>query len=124
LKTILVVDDQKLWRDRLKELITEAGYRALDVACCDTAIEAVAQCQPDLILLDYQMPGVNGVETARRIRAMEGCEVMPIIMISGEELPGGCHGTQIPHVNGFLDKKDLRNKLLTCMEHYLTVKSL
>lgn len=123
MKTILVVDDQQMWLDRLKELITEAGHRVLGVACCDTAIETVSQCQPDLILLDYQMPGVNGVEMARRIRTIEGCKAVPIIMVSGEELPGDCNGTPIPHVNGFLDKKDLRNKLLTCMEHYLTVKS-
>jgi two-component system cell cycle response regulator DivK len=120
LKTILVVDDQKMWRDRLKEMIVEAGHRALEAGCCDEALEAVGRCRPDLILLDYQMPAVSGAETARRIRSLEFCNSVPIIIVSGQNLPGGCRDTSIPHVDGILDKKDLRDKLLDCIRHYLT----
>lgn len=120
MKIILVVDDQKLWRDRLKEMIVEAGHGALEAGCCDEALEAVGRYRPDLILLDYQMPAVGGAETARRIRSLDYCESVPIIMVSGHELPGGCHGTPIPHVNGFLDKRDLHDKLLDCIQHHLT----
>lgn len=120
MKLILVIDDQKLWRDRLKEMIIEAGHSALEADCCDEALVAVGRCRPDLILLDYQMPSVDGAETARRIRSLDYCESVPIIMVSSHELPGGCNGTPIPHVNGFLDKRVLHDKLLDCIQHYLT----
>lgn len=120
MKVILVIDDQKLWRDRLTEMIVEAGHRALEAGCCDEALEAVGRCRPDLILLDYQMPVVGGAETARRIRSSKYCESVPIIMVSGQKLPGGCRGTPIPHVDGFLDKKDLHDTFQDCIRRYLT----
>ena len=119
MKTILIVDDAILWRERLKELIAGIGYRVLEAEGPDAALDAISQGPPDLILLDYQMPGIDGAATARRIRACEGCETVPIIIVSSAELPGGCEETPIPHVNGFLDKKGLYDNLLRCMEHHL-----
>ena len=120
MKTILVVDDAKLWRDRLKEIILDAGHSVLEADSGEIAVDMVRKSRPDLILLDNRMPGMGGLEAARRIRDSEGCDTVPIIMLSSEDLPGSTEGTSVPGINSFLDKKDLRNNLLDCIDHYLS----
>jgi CheY-like chemotaxis protein len=120
LKTILVVDDAKLWRDRLKEIILDAGYSVLEADSGEVAVDMVRESRPDLILLDNRMPGMGGLEAARQIRDSAGCETVPIIMLSSEDLPGSSEGTSVHGINSFLDKKDLRNNLLDCIDHYLS----
>lgn len=121
MKTILVVDDAKLWRDRLKEIILDAGHSVLEADSGEIAVDMVRASLPDLILLDNRMPGMGGMEAARHLRDSEGCATVPIILISSEDLPGSCKGTSIPNINGFIDKKELHNNLLDCIDHYLRV---
>ncbi|MEJ7138338.1 GGDEF domain-containing response regulator [Amphibiibacter pelophylacis] len=79
---ILVVDDQELARSLFARSLTLAGHRVTEAVDHDTALAAYAQHQPDLILLDVEMPGQNGYAVARRIRAMETGTWTPIIFLS------------------------------------------
>jgi len=80
----LVVDDQSTGRKILAEIIhsTESGLKVITCSDPREALAHVRQHPPDLVLTDYRMPEMNGVEFIRRVRATPGCADVPIVMIT------------------------------------------
>jgi adenylate cyclase len=81
-KTILIVDDQPTTRLLIKQFLKSEGYATVESASGEEAIGLAAQTQFDAILLDLNMPGINGIETCRQIRAMPKHKVTPILIIT------------------------------------------
>lgn len=86
-ETILIVDDEDSIRDMIAMSLELSGYQCLHAG---TALEAHAlavEHRPDLILLDWMMPGISGLELARRLRRDNATKNTPIIMLTakGEE---------------------------------------
>lgn len=83
-KTILVVDDDATIRDVLQLYLKREGFGVLTAADGQTALEKARQDRPDLIVLDLMLPGVDGWEVCRRLRADS---TVPILMLTarGEE---------------------------------------
>ncbi|MGG6241882.1 ATP-binding response regulator [Nodosilinea sp. AN01ver1] len=79
---ILVVDDDPTNFDVIETLLDGQDYRLLYVNSGDGAIAALEHLEPDLILLDVMMPGLNGLEVCRRIKAMPTGATIPIIMVT------------------------------------------
>ncbi len=77
--TIFVVDDEPQLRRVMRATLTDLGYTVIDAKTGEDALEMLRHDQPDLILLDLNMPGIGGLETCRAIR--ETSEV-PIIILS------------------------------------------
>src|SRR5215469_17008510 len=77
--TILVVDDEPQLRRVMRTTLTDLGYTVMDAKTGEEALQTFRETQPDLILLDLNMPGIGGLETCRAIR--ESSEV-PIIILS------------------------------------------
>ena len=66
--TILIVDDEPFGRDTLESILEPEGYNLVMAENGYQAIEKARDIQPDVILLDVMMPGMNGFEVCRRIR--------------------------------------------------------
>jgi len=86
-KTVLIVDDEAPIREMIAVALEMADYRVLEA---DNAVDAhalVVDHQPDLVLLDWMMPGTSGIELARRLKRDEATAELPIIMLTakGEE---------------------------------------
>lgn len=83
-KTVLVVDDDTFQRNVLKKLLRSEKF---DVEMAENgvqALEMLQQSQPDLVLLDLLMPGMNGLEVMQRIRQHPTLSQVPVVVISGE----------------------------------------
>jgi diguanylate cyclase (GGDEF)-like protein/PAS domain S-box-containing protein len=80
---ILIVDDDRFMRDTFRDALESAGFETSVAADGETAIAAFIQLQPDLVLLDLIMPGKDGFETCRELRAIRGGEYTPVLMITG-----------------------------------------
>jgi len=76
---ILVVDDEPQIRRVLRSTLTSQGYVLTDARSGEEALELVRKSKPDLILMDFNMPGMNGIETCREIRRFSSA---PIIMLT------------------------------------------
>jgi two-component system cell cycle response regulator DivK len=66
---ILVVEDQEDNRTIMRDLLTHAGYEVIEAVSGDEGVSMAQTHVPDVILMDIQMPGLNGYEATRRIKA-------------------------------------------------------
>ncbi len=82
---ILIVDDTLSNVQTLSNMLTEQGYEVRGARNGPTALMFVAAQAPDLILLDIRMPGLNGFEVCRRLKANEKIGLIPVIFISALE---------------------------------------
>ncbi|MEQ6887136.1 phosphate regulon transcriptional regulator PhoB [Halomonas sp. CS7] len=86
-KTVLIVDDEAPIREMIAVALEMADYRVLEADSAQAAHAMVVDHQPDLVLLDWMMPGTSGIELARRLKREEATADLPIIMLTakGEE---------------------------------------
>ncbi|MGM0535276.1 MAG: phosphate regulon transcriptional regulator PhoB [Pseudomonadota bacterium] len=86
-KTVLIVDDEAPIREMIAVALEMADYRVLEADNAQDAHAMVVDHQPDLVLLDWMMPGTSGIELARRLKREESTAELPIIMLTakGEE---------------------------------------
>ena len=84
---ILVVEDEQAIREMLAFTLRRAEFEVLEAGDTREATEILAGTRPDLLLLDWMLPGISGVDFARRLRREEATRELPIIMLTarGEE---------------------------------------
>jgi len=80
---VLAVDDELQMRDLLNLFLTRDGYDVLLASNGEDAIELAEKENPQIILLDIKMPGIDGIEVCRRLKANRKTQSIPIIVISG-----------------------------------------
>lgn len=81
--TVLVVDDEPDIRYLLRVILELAGYRVVEAAHGEAALEQVRDSPPQLVLTDQMMPVMNGGELIERLRAEASTKAIPIVMVSG-----------------------------------------
>lgn len=81
--TVLVVDDEPDIRYLLRVILEFAGYRVVEAAHGEAALEQVRDSPPQLVLTDQMMPVMNGGELIERLRAEASTKAIPIVMVSG-----------------------------------------
>lgn len=86
-KTILVVDDEAPIRDMLRVALEMAEYDVIEASDAQDAHSIIIDAKPDLVLLDWMMPGTSGMELARRLKRDDVTKDTPIVMLTakGEE---------------------------------------
>lgn len=83
-KTILVVDDEPAIRDMISTALDVAGYHCLQAENAQQAHGMIIDEQPDLVLLDWMMPGTSGIELMRRLQRDELTKNVPVIMLTAK----------------------------------------
>ena len=87
-KRILVVDDQEDLRDVLRTLLTGSGYAVIEAADGESGVAMAKSERPDLILMDIQMPVLDGYDATRQIRAEPDLTSTPLIAVSSFAMKG------------------------------------
>jgi two-component system, OmpR family, phosphate regulon response regulator PhoB len=80
--TILVIEDEPAIQELISYNLKQAGHQALKADNAEQALNLVQNALPDLILLDWMLPGISGVEFARRLRSDKRTKAIPIIMLT------------------------------------------
>ncbi len=81
--TVLVIEDDPANRALLTALLERAGYRATTAADGPSGLEAALETAPDVVLLDVGLPGMDGLEICRRLRADPRTVTMPVVLLTG-----------------------------------------
>lgn len=86
---VLIVDDQESFRSAARHVVELTGgfEVAGEVSSGEDAVEAARSLHPDLVLMDVRLPGMNGVEAARRIRGLDEGRRAPVILLVSTEEP-------------------------------------
>lgn len=82
--SVLVVEDDVAIRDMLSFTLKQAGYVCETAGDGETGLASLKQHQPDMILLDWMLPGIDGIEFIRRLRANEFLAHIPVIMLTAK----------------------------------------
>jgi two-component system cell cycle response regulator DivK len=87
-RRILVIEDQEDNRRILRDLLTSAGYETIEAVTGEEGVASAETQRPDLILMDIQLPGLDGYEATRRIKANPALRQIPIIVVTSYALSG------------------------------------
>lgn len=83
--TILIVDDEYLIADILSFALEDDGYLTVTAGSGLKALGILERERPQLIITDYMMPGMNGIELAEAVRSNQSLEQIPIVLMSGAQ---------------------------------------
>ena len=81
-RTVLVVDDSRLQRKILQASLSRWGYRVLEAPSGDEALQICAQVQPDMVISDWMMPGMDGIDICRNARAFAHLQTTYFILLT------------------------------------------
>jgi len=87
-KRILAIEDHEENRRLLRDLLTSFGYELTEAVTGEEGLTAAVANPPDLILMDIQLPGIDGYETTRRIKADPALRHIPVIAVTSYALSG------------------------------------
>jgi two-component system, cell cycle response regulator DivK len=118
-KLILVVEDQEDNRQILRDLLSNAGYDMVEAEDGEQALEAVTRQRPDLILMDIQLPIMDGYEATRRIKADPALKAIPIIVVTSYALSGDEDKARAAGCDDYVAKPFSPRALLVKIREYL-----
>jgi CheY-like chemotaxis protein len=119
---ILVVDDNVLNRDLFYHRIVQQGYQ-VELAEGGEQALALIESQPfDLVVLDYMMPGINGLEVLKTVRRTCSAEMLPVIMVTAIDDPDDEGSALAAGVNGYVTKPIDFELLFALIEKHLESK--
>jgi PAS domain S-box-containing protein len=118
-KTILMAEDNESNIETIADFLEINGYQIRIVRTGLEALDSINQNKPDLILMDIQMPGLNGVETIRRIREDPSIEQMPIIALTALAMPGDRERCLRAGANKYMSKPVQLKELLNLITSLL-----
>jgi PAS domain S-box-containing protein len=122
--TILIVDDIPADLELLVDTLTAQGYQVLPAESGELALASVAARPPDLILLDIRLPGLNGFEVCRRLKAQPESRNIPVVFISASgESAGRLEGLKLGAVD-YIAKPFEREELLARVQTHLELGRL
>ena len=116
---ILVIEDQEDNRAILRDLLTSAGFDFLEAVTGEDGVAAAARELPDLILMDVQLPGIDGLEATRRIKALPALGRIPLIVVTSYALSGDDVKARAAGADGYVTKPFSPRALLAMVRHHL-----
>lgn len=118
-KLILVVEDQEDNRRIMRDLLASAGYEVIEAVTGEDGVTAAETHRPDLILMDIQLPGLDGYEATHQIKANPDLEHIPIIVVTSYALSGDDVKAFEAGCNAYVSKPFSPRELLAKIREYL-----
>jgi two-component system, cell cycle response regulator DivK len=118
-KRILVVEDQEDNRQILRDLLASVDYQMIEASDGEAGVAAAKAEHPDLILMDIQLPVMDGYEATRRIKADPDLKQIPIIVVTSYALSGDEAKARAAGCDSYVTKPYSPRQLLAKIREYL-----
>jgi two-component system cell cycle response regulator DivK len=118
-KTVLLVEDNPHNRKIFSGMLTHAGFRVVEAVDGNEAMDKVASEHPDLVLMDLSIPGIDGWECTRRIKADEKTKATPVIALTAHAMRGDEERAREAGCDGYLSKPVSPKKVVEVVKKYL-----
>jgi two-component system cell cycle response regulator DivK len=101
---ILIVEDNEKNRKLARDVLQFKGYRTIEAETGEEGVALALEQKPDLILMDYQLPGIDGIEAFRRIRGDTSTAHIPIVAVTASAMPEEAKKMKDAGFDGFQTK--------------------
>ncbi len=118
-KRILVIEDQEDNRQILRDLLTSVDFEVIEAADGEAGLAAAAAHRPDLILMDIQLPGLDGYEATRRLKADAALYAIPVIAVTSYASSSDVDKARAAGCDAFVSKPFSPRQLLAKVREYL-----
>ncbi len=119
MKRILVVEDNETNIYLIRFILTKSGYEVLEARTGEEGIELAIKEKPDLIIMDIQLPGIDGLETTKRIRESEVYGIVPIVALTSYAMTGDREKSLAAGCTGYIEKPLNPETFITEIEKFL-----
>jgi len=119
MKRILVVEDNETNLYLIKFMLEKNGYEVIEAKDGAVGVELAVKEKPDLILMDIQLPGIDGLEATKRIRASEADSEIPIIALTSYAMAGDREKALAAGCTGYIEKPINPETFMAEIEKYL-----
>ncbi len=119
MKKILVVEDNPSNMYLMKFVLSHGGYEVIQADTGEKGMELALRERPDLILMDIQLPGIDGLEATRRLRQSEIGKAVTIVALTSFAMTGDKERALAAGCNGYLEKPINPDTFLDDIKHYL-----
>lgn len=109
---VLIVDDAAIDRQNLERIVAEAGCVTLTADSGQLAIDRACSDRPDLILMDVNMPGMDGFAATRKLKADAQTKDIPIVFVTGKNQKADMAWGQMLGARGYVAKPYSREQIL------------
>lgn len=121
---ILYIEDNPQNMRLVRKILVHAGYEMLEAEDGLSGLALAEAEQPDLILLDINLPDIDGFEVAYRLKSSEAMLLIPVIALTANAMVGDREKSLEAGCDGYLPKPIGRQDLLTTVEEFLSLRSL
>ena len=118
-RRILIVEDQEDNRAIMRDLLSTAGYELIEAVDGEEGVKLARSERPDLILMDIQLPVMDGYEATRRIKSVAELKSIPIIAVTSYALTGDEAKTSAAGCDGYVAKPFSPRDLLAKVREFL-----
>lgn len=116
---VLIVDDTELNRKVVRTVLTSQGFEVLEAEDGEQAVIMTTEQMPDIVLMDVQLPKLDGYEATRRLRAQESTRHIPIIALTAHAMPGESERAHEAGCSGYISKPINTRTLVEEMTQHL-----
>jgi two-component system cell cycle response regulator DivK len=120
--TILVVEDNRLNMKLVRDVLEFAGYDVVEAATGEQGVELAIDLRPDLVLMDLQLPGIDGTQALHQIQESAGDDMMPVVAVTASAMASDREAAQRAGFDGFLEKPINARALPSQVAAYLAAR--
>jgi two-component system, cell cycle response regulator DivK len=116
---ILIVEDNEKNMKLVRDILQHKGHQTLEAACGEDGVRLAAEHRPDLILMDIQLPDIDGITALRRIREDKSLDRIPVLAVSASVMPDEQRQIVSSGFDAYLTKPIALKPFLATVERFL-----
>lgn len=121
--TILCVEDNPQNMRLVRKILNSAGYHVVEAADGSSGLAAIYEHTPDLVLMDVNLPDIDGLEVTARVREDSNLSGLPILALTANAMHGDRERCLAAGCNGYIPKPITKAELLNSIAHFLNKHS-
>ena len=119
MSTILIVEDNEKNMKLVRDILRHAGHETIEAATGGDGVRLAVEKRPDLVLMDIQLPDIDGIEALRRIREVKELDAVPVIAVSASVMPDDQHKIVTSGFDAFVTKPINLKQFLETVKRFL-----
>ena len=119
MSTILIVEDNDKNMKLVRDILQHRGHATLEATTGEDGVRLAIEARPELILMDIQLSGIDGIEALRRIRARPELDAVPVLAVSASVMPDDQRHIGSSGFDAFLTKPISLKPFLAAVERFL-----